>query len=229
MDGLYSSLLADVFAGNIDADKIELDTAKYFSTEELNTFGINTNYGSECTSENLLAISNARMAAMDKSSDATKLHVCTNQGIHFRIFFSPSNYIESGAYQNKFNTFLMQLNENQSVTLVLGSAIGNWWILFSLGSLVHSLRTAKCKIITSAVGRCSPAESVLWAFGQERKMSRYADLNLVGVAQMLKYQPAYKEYFKFIYTRFVDIGLIDTTVVDKLLSTNTSLFYTGYK
>lgn len=154
-----------------------------------------------------------------------KLHLCTLDQKSFRIYISPENWIDSNSFQNKFNTFLMSLQEGHSVRLMLGASIDGWMYDVALGSLITSIRNTKADIVTSVVGQCGSPETYLWLFGKNRTMSKYGDIRFSGVLNILKQFPAYSSYFSYIFGRAVELNIISEEQKEKLMTSNDILFF----
>lgn len=154
-----------------------------------------------------------------------KLHLCTLDQKSFRIYISPENWIDSNSFQNKFNTFLMSLQEGHSVRLMLGASLDGWMYDVALGSLITSIRNTKANIVTSVVGQCGSPETYLWLFGKSRTISKYGDIRFSGVLNILKQFPAYSSYFSYIFGRAVELNIISEEQKEKLMTSNDILFF----
>lgn len=154
-----------------------------------------------------------------------RLNLCTLDQRSFRIYISPENWIDSNAFQNKFCTFLMSLQPEHDVRLVLGASLDGWMYDVALGSLITALRNTKAQVITSVVGQCGSPETYLWLFGKKRTFSRYGDIRFSGVLNILKQFPAYKSYFSYIFSRAIELNILTEEQKEKLMTSNDIIFF----
>lgn len=154
-----------------------------------------------------------------------KLNLCTLDQRSFRIYISPENWIDSNAFQNKFCTFMMSLQPEHNVRLVLGASLDGWMYDVALGSLITALRTTKAATIASVVGQCGSPETYLWLFGKERTFSRYGEIRFSGVLNILKQFPAYHSYFHYIFGRAIELNILTEEDRAKLMSSNDIMFF----
>ncbi len=154
-----------------------------------------------------------------------KLNLCTLDQTSFRIYISPENWIDSNSFQNKFCTFMMSLQPEHNVRLVLGASLEGWMYDVALGSLITALSSTKANVVTSVVGQCGSPETYLWLFGKQRTFSRYGDIRFSGVLNILKQFPAYHSYFDYIFSRAIELGILTEDDKTKLLTSNDILFF----
>lgn len=149
-----------------------------------------------------------------------KLHICTMDHKSFRIYFDERTALDSNYYQNKFHTFISSLSADHTVTIMMGSGLGRWFNDIAIGNIIFSLMSAKCNIITKAVGRCGTSETFIWMYGKERHLTRYASLEFYGVYSLLKQFTVYKHYFSVLFNKAKDLNLLTDEQVEELMTSN---------
>lgn len=149
-----------------------------------------------------------------------KLHICTMDHKSFRIYFDERTALDSNYYQNKFHTFISSLSSEHTVTIMMGSGLGRWFNDIAIGNIIFSIMSAKCNVITKAIGRCGTSESFIWLYGKERHLTRYASLEFYGVHSLLKQFSVYKHYFSVLFNKAKELNLLTDEQVEELMTSN---------
>ena len=135
----------------------------------------------------------------------TPVLIRTHNNKDFRVFIKSSIYL-TPQFINTLCHFIDSRTQEQSITFILGTKTEEFQ-LHMLGSILTAMMTAKCQIITLAVGYCSFFETAIWCYGKERKVLRYGALTF-GKGEFITVCPKYEEYFNTIYERAKDIGVL---------------------
>lgn len=203
-------------------------TNTHFSTEITSSDSLN-NYrppivesGTEALEKN-----NSNQQTASNCTKSTKLFLRTIDNKNFRLYTCSQTNIRAPFYQNKFCKLLTMLNPDQTLTITMGSLLFGNEPDISLGGMISSMLTCKAKIITYATGRCGMAESCLWLFGKERKISSYGALQFSGVKTFLKQFDMYTHYFNYIFNTAKELNIINNEQCNKLINTDQSFLIMG--
>ena len=158
---------------------------------------------------------------------ATKLFLRTTDNQNFRLYTCSQTNIRAPFYQNKFCKLLAMLQPGQTLTIMMGSLLFGNEPDISLGGMISSMSTCKANIITYATGRCGMAESCLWLFGKERKISSYGALQFSGVKTFLKQFDMYGHYFNYIFSKAEELNIINHEQHTELMTTDQSFLIMG--
>ena len=154
-----------------------------------------------------------------------KLFLKTTDNKNFRLYTCAETDFCSPYYQNKFCNFVDNLKPDQKLVIYMGSTLMGNMPNITLGGMITSMLRSKGYITTHAVGRCGMTESCLWLFGQQTIISTYGLIQFTGVGNLLKQCSDYTHYFRIIFKRLRDKGLINEEQINELLTTSTSLTF----
>ncbi len=166
---------------------------------------------SECE-EQLSADTMDAMTVRIRAIKANTLRVRTTDNINYRIYV-PSDLLFSRTYIINLCMFLDSLTEEKTVTLILGAKIWDA-VACNLGAVIAAMRRCKATITTIAAGYCSIPETILWTYGQNRKVYRYGSLTF-GKTEIVRAVDKYDDYFAVAFNRAKEVGILtDEDIVE---------------
>lgn len=160
------------------------------------------------------------MAARIRIIKANTLRIRTIDNVNFRIYI-PSDLMFSRSFIINLCMFLDSLNENQSVTFILGAKVYDA-VACNLGAVISAMENCRAHIITIAAGYCSIPESIIWTYGRERKVYRYGALTF-GKTDIVRAVDKYDDYFKVAFERAKEVGIITDEDIVELNKFNTKM------
>lgn len=162
--------------------------------------------------------------------EASRLHLHSTDPNNMRLYISPKNSYGLSYFQNKLSTLLYSLKSDQTLTILIGSGVDEWWSVPTLGAVLTAMQNCRGKVVTVVTSRCTFVESVLWLFGKEREISPYGEVMLMGAEGILNSEVQYlKPIYERIYRRAQELGMISPEKVEELCTSKEILRFGNYE
>lgn len=163
-----------------------------------------------------------RMEGGGGNNEGTRLHVKSDDNVHFRVYINGNTFISSPVFINKFNKFMRSRSSGETVIIHLGVMMYGLHI-FNIGAILDAMTNCKAKVTTFAGGHCGSPESVIWLHGHSRVFGKYGVLQFDG-ALFLDQAPFYKHYFESLLTKAKDLQVLTEEQVQAILKDNKTVY-----